>query len=451
MNEDFSKIRLVDANLQQYSIAAMSSEFNMQKSACLLEFFGNQSYIMIVSENFTSYKHKKLQAVWQSFFAEKGWTLLFECNEFNKQSPVTLAKMQSNINEYTDIYSSACLFYEKNGSKMCVEIEIGPKDTRIYTLYAIKNDSNLIKDLESYADKNNIFRGKKIDCDGKFLKLDDINWDDVILTDGVKDTILANIDSMFAMHDRFKKFNLSVKRGVILHGPPGTGKTKICKCLAKDAKYSVLYALPSDFLHPVGVKEVCEMAKDLAPCLLIIEDIDWIAQDRSKGNAPFVMELMNKIDGLESFGDIITLGTTNCVEELEAAIKNRPGRFDRLINVGLPDKSSISQMIKRFTREFVLSDEINTDDLAECCDKLTGAHIQDLCNTAAINAVKSESVTGEKLLLKKSHFDEAIKEIKNKNYSSYYEMQSKSKSFGFGSSRNSFIDDFLDGNQSDYN
>lgn len=443
MTEDYSKIKLLDSTLQQYAIATMSSEFNMQKSASLADFFGEQDYIMMMSDALTSYSHKKIQAVWAEYFANNNWEFMFECFEFNNQSPAILTKIEIDSNKYRDIYAQACVFYKKGDRRICIEIDLGPKNTYVYRMYGSKLDADVLQDLEKYANNNNIFRGKKIDCQGKFLKLDNITWDDVILGDGIKETILANIDDMFAMHDQFKKFGLSVKRGVILYGQPGTGKTKICKCLAKDAKYSVLYALPSDFMNPYGIKDVCEMAKDLAPCLLIIEDIDWIAQDRMKGNAPFVMELMNKIDGLESFGDIITLGTTNCLDELETAIKNRPGRFDRLINVGLPDKKSIANMIKAFTREFVLHGDVDVIALADCCDQLTGAHIQDLCNTAAINAVKSKSITGEKLLLEKKHFDEAIKEVRNKNYSSYYEMQSKNNGFGFNNSRNSLLDDFL--------
>jgi SpoVK/Ycf46/Vps4 family AAA+-type ATPase len=402
-----------------------------------------------MSEPISMYQHHKIQAIWHEFFAGNGWKLEFDCFEFNSKSPPVLSTIEIDINNFIEIYKNACVFFSKNEEKICVEVDLGPKNTYFYTLYGSKKNVNIFNDLCRKSNENNIYRGKKIDCDGKFLQLDDITWDDVILSEGVKEVIVANIDEMFALHDEFKKFGLSVKRGVILHGQPGTGKTKICKCLAKDAKYSVLYALPSDFLHPNGIKTVCEMAKDLAPCLLIIEDIDWIAQDRSRGNAPFVMELMNKIDGLESFGDIITLGTTNCLEDLEEAVKNRPGRFDRLINIGLPDKNSIAKMIIAFTRNFVLSQDVPIDTLANCCDNLTGAHIQDLCNTAAINAVKSKSTQGEKLLLKKSHFDDAIIEIKNKNYSSYMQMQSKGHDFGFSTRNKWSVRDFLDGDQSD--
>lgn len=452
MNNDFSTIKLIDANLQQYALATMKSEFSIHKEIALKDFFGNNDYCSVMSMTIGFYQHKKMQAIWDDFLQKNNWRMLFDCREFNRDSPPLLESMEIAPKRHKKIYRSACVFLgntntenaAENNHKICFEIEMGPKNTYIYTFYGARQYSDLLDKLIEFANIHNIFRGQKIDCDGKFLNLEDISWDDIVLPNGTKEVIISNIDQMFAMRDDFEKFGISVKRGVILYGEPGTGKTRICKCLAKDAKYSVLYAMPSDFMHMNGIKYVCDMAQDLAPCLLIIEDIDWIAQDRSKGNAPFVMELMNKIDGLESFGDIITLGTTNCLEELEDAIKNRPGRFDRLINIGLPDKECIGKMIRTFTSNFVIAEDSDLARLAECCEKLTGAHIKDLCNTAAIYAVKDKSMQGEKLLLKKSHFDDAIKEIKNKNYSSYLKMQSSKKNFGFVNRVDANVLDYLD-------
>lgn len=453
MNHDFSTIKIIDATLQQYALATMKSEFSIHKEIELKNFFGNTNYCSVMSAAFSYYQHKKIQAIWDEFFQKNGWLLFFDCREFNRDNPPLLENMEISPKQNKKIYRSACVFFsrksqnsslDQDDARICIEIEMGPKNTYIYTYYGSKEFGDILDSLLEYADKNNIFRGQKIDCDGKFLHLDEISWDDIILPNGTKEVIISNIDQMFEMRDDFEKFGIAVKRGVILYGEPGTGKTRICKCLAKDAKYSVLYAMPSDFMNMNGIRYVCEMAQDLAPCLLIIEDIDWIAQDRSKGNAPFVMELMNKIDGLESFGDIITLGTTNCLDELEEAVKNRPGRFDRLINIGMPDKNCIKKMIENFTSKFVLAQDNDIDRLAECCDKLTGAHLKDLCNTAAIYAVKDKSMQGEKLLLKKSHFDDAIKEIKNKNYSSYMKMQSSKKNFGFVNRMDTSVLDYLD-------
>lgn len=451
---NLKNIKLADATLQDFAFAMMSAESDSLKEVSLNEFFGSTERVTSDSEFFDTYEHKKMQFVWKEFFELRGWRIVKEVSfGYLNELPPTMMEIEVSPDNFMKIYKSACIFYvnDKN-DKLCTEVSQGPRGGFYYTFHSSSKSDTLFKDLEKLASDKNLYKGKKIDCDCRFLKLDNLSWDDVILPKGVTEVIRSNIDTLFSLRDKFKKFGLSVKRGVILHGPPGTGKTKVCKCLAKDASYSVLYALPSDFNpNTGGIRRVCKMAKDLAPCLLVIEDIDWIAQSRHSGNAPFVMELMNQLDGIESFGDIITLGTTNCLAELEEAVKNRPGRFDRIIKVDLPTTDLIEKMIIRFTSNFIIDSTINVNRLASALDKLTGAHVNDLCTTAAMFAVRDDSMEGDKLLLKKNHFDEAIKEVKDKNYSSYMELQSKQKNFGFSADIHSgLIDDFLDSDQSDF-
>lgn len=437
MIKQLDKIKLVDATLYEYAMAHLGVDVDIHKEIQLVQYFSNEKYNTSTTKDLSLYMHKKQQVVLKDFLASKGLSILSESHTFSKQNPPYMIDCDIDKDKTTRIYQSAVVFAQNETYKICMEIQAYPNNIFVYVLHSNKTDDGFLAELDLYASANNIFQGKKISCTGKFLKLDNTTWDDVVLKDGVKETIIANIDQMFSMRSKFKEYGISVKRGVILYGDPGTGKTKICKCLAKDAGYSVLYALPSDFINTNSIKNICDMAKDLSPCLLVLEDIDWIAQDRSKSGS-YVMELMNRIDGMESFGDVITLATTNCLDELENAIKNRPGRFDRLIKIDLPDEKSIKNMISRFTKDFIMSADVDIDILVKCCDSLSGAHIQDLCTTAAVNAVKAESMQGGKLLLKKCHFAQAIEEIKNKNYSSYLKMQSKGKNAGFSSQNNRF-------------
>lgn len=443
MIRDLNRIKLTDATLYEYAMAHLGIDADMYKEIQLVEFFGEEKYYTSTTKDLSLYMHKKQQVILIEFLNSKGLQILSQSHTFSKHNPPIMIDCEVDINKTARIYQSAVLFAQNGAHKICLEIANWPNGTFVYILHSNKSDDKLLAELDAYASNNNVFKGKKISCTGKFLELGNTSWDDVILKDGVKETIIANIDQMFSLRSKFKTHGISVKRGVILYGDPGTGKTKICKCLAKDAEYSVLYALPSDFNNTNSIKNICDMAKDLSPCLLVLEDIDWIAQDRSKSGS-FVMELMNRLDGLESLGDVITLATTNCLEELENAIKNRPGRFDRLINIDLPDKKSIKKMIVRFTKDYILNDDIDIDMLVRCCENLSGAHMYDLCTTAAVNAVKAESLQGEKLLLKKCHFEQAIQEIKNKNYSSYLQMQSKGKNAGFSGNNNKFtVDTYL--------
>jgi SpoVK/Ycf46/Vps4 family AAA+-type ATPase len=444
---DISKIPLKDSTLLEFAHALMAAEGDSFRDNYINNFFGDtKKRTSINSEAISPYEHRKIQAIWQEFFNKEEWTLTEQCDfSYTAKTPVVKFDIETSPDEYIKGYREGCLFYKKGRSKLCVQIVRNPgREEYSYIITTSETDSKLLQDLKKYASENNLYKGKKIDCRGNFLKLDNVSWEDIILPEKTKQVVRSNIEENFALRETFKKYGLSVKRGIILHGVPGTGKTKICKCLARESGYSVLYALPSDFPNPNSISRVCEIAKDLAPCLLIIEDIDWIASDRAKGGSAFVMELMNKLDGLESFGDIITLGTTNALGELENAIKNRPGRFDRIISVDKPDEECRAKMLLKFTDKFVVSKAVDFKKLASVTRGLTGAHMNDLCLTAAIFAVKDSSFEGEKLLLEKKHFDKAIKETKDKDYSTYMEQQSKNKAIGFAQMQNPLFGDFLD-------
>lgn len=440
-------IKLADATLHDFALAIMSAESESLKEVKLNEFFETSERHTSDGEYYDGYNHRKIQFVWEDFFKSKGWKLVKSVSYgYLTEVPPIMMDIEVSNESFIKGYKEAVLYYiNEDGKKLVVDINTSPRMGYYYSVHSTEKDSNILQQLSKLSSERNLYKSKKIDCDCRFLKLDDLNWDDVVLSEGIGEVIRSNINDLFSLRDKFKRFGLSVKRGIILHGPPGTGKTKICKCLAKDASYSVLYALPSDFNpNQGGIRRVCSMAKDLAPCLLIIEDIDWIAQSRFKGNSSFVMELMNQLDGIESFGDIITLGTTNCLDELEEAVKNRPGRFDRIIKIDKPTQEARKRMILCFTKNFILDKKIDIEKLSQNLDGLTGAHVNDLCTTAAMFAVRDDSIKEDKLLLKNKHFKEAIKEVKNKDYSSYIELQSSQKGFGFSNgNQTSTLDDFL--------
>jgi len=210
-----------------------------------------------------------------------------------------------------------------------------------------------------------------------------------------------------------------------------TGKTLICKILAKETPATILYVLPSHIKNIADIPRICKMAKDLAPTLMIIEDIDFIAEDREGSGDWSVVEFMNHMDGLEDFNNVVTLATTNMMDKVEKAIKNRPGRFDRIVNIPLPDTEVREKMFQTFCRDFKL-DNVDIKDIAFKTDKLTGAYIKDLCITAALIAIQSKSITkAGKAIIKTKHFDEALDEIKNKDFTRLAETGFNKKAMGF--------------------
>lgn len=213
-----------------------------------------------------------------------------------------------------------------------------------------------------------------------------------------------------------------------------TGKTMICKVLCQELPITVIYILPSDIREPSDVSRICGMASDLSPTLLVLEDIDYIAEDRSNGSgmAWMTIELMNRLDGLEEMNGVITIATTNLIEKLENAVKNRPGRFDKVITIPEPDASCRKKMIQKFTEKFSIK-EVNVDALVKKTKGMLGSYIKHLCEYAAILAIEESSFDSEEIaIITEKHFEEALSEIKNKDFSVAPDYEPK-RPMGFGS------------------
>lgn len=433
---NLTKIKSVESTLDELAYALMTAENSSMREMEVERYFEGKNYDAKSMGYVSAYEHHKLQWVMKEFFEE---SLKFELLKMRSVSyegekpPVMMDVEHAPGKTFKAVEDALCYYSQKDekgevAAKVIVAIHFDSHSCRYsYTIYScgLDDSTSVSGKWHKLANEKNFYKGQKISCDCRFLELSDVSWEDVILPPKTLKVIQDNVTNVFEDAEYFKKFNIPLKRGIILQGDPGTGKTQICKAVAKTATCSVVYALPQDFSpNRGGVNAVCGIAKDLAPCILIIEDIDWVAQDRHEGNSGFVIQLMNQLDGLESFGDIITIGTTNHKSDIENAVKNRPGRFDRIISVGNPDLPCRVRMIEFFTRKNTLKD-VDVEKISKVLEGLSGAHIKDLCTTASMFAIRSRSFdeTGEKLILTDAHFKSAIKEIKNKDFSSYQKVQ----------------------------
>lgn len=440
---NLSNIDLIKAKLDEYAYAMKTVDGNSLSEIEKREFFYNGEYNRINCGMQSIYNHNKIQWVMDRYFEEMGFNKIREVSYgYLDITPPQKQDVEYESGKFFKAYKDATIYYEKDreGSeekdRIVVDIQEHFQASGIvYSISHNTNNENIFINLVKMSNENNFYKGKKINVNGNFLKLSNISWEDVILSKEKKEIIKRSVSDVFEKSAQFKKFGISIQRGVILFGRPGTGKTQACRALANESNCSVLYALPSDFLNPhIGVKEVTDVAKDLSPCILIIEDMDWIAFDRDAGKAGFVTELMNKMDGIEAFGDIVTVGTTNRKDDLEDAIKNRPGRFDRIIEIDYPEIEERVEMIKSFCSKWDIS-SVNINKMAECVSGLSGAHIKEICKTAAMHAVCMHSMSKdeETLILTNDHFQSAWREIKDKDISSFIETQAKSSgNNGFG-------------------
>ena len=213
--------------------------------------------------------------------------------------------------------------------------------------------------------------------------------------------------------DKYKALGAKIPKGALLTGPPGTGKTLLAKAVAGEANVPFLSISGSDFVEMfVGVgasrvRDLFEQAKKVAPCIVFIDEIDAIGRARGK-NSGFsgnderentLNQLLTEMDGFQTNAGVIVLAATNRVDILDKALM-RAGRFDRQIEVGLPDVKERKEIFDVHLRKLKLDDKLNREFLAKQTPGFAGADIANVCNEAALIAARhsKSAVTQEDFL-----------------------------------------------------
>ena len=194
------------------------------------------------------------------------------------------------------------------------------------------------------------------------------------------------------------KNGLPNSRGIILAGPPGTGKTMYAKALACRTNTTTILISAEMINQRFEVKSIFRLARRLSPCLVIIEDIDTAGTvSRRFTDHPILGEYLQSMDGMEPNDGVVVVATTNHAENIDPAISDRPGRFDRIIQVPLPDKSQRKQIIENLLK-IIPAEKIPNKTLQSIASRssgLSGAWIKELVQTAFIETVSQgrETIT----------------------------------------------------------
>ncbi len=217
---------------------------------------------------------------------------------------------------------------------------------------------------------------------------------------------------------KFQKLGARIPKGVLLVGPPGTGKTLLAKAVAGEANAPFYFISGSDFVElyvGVGASRVRDMfkqAKQNAPCLIFIDEIDAVGRQRGTGiggghdeREQTLNQLLTEMDGFGANEGIIIIAATNRPDVLDPALL-RPGRFDRQVTVALPDMKAREDILKVHARNKILSKNVHLDNIAKRTVGFSGADLENLLNEAALLAVRRE-----KAAVTMSEIDEAIDRV----------------------------------------
>ncbi|MFB6161941.1 MAG: CDC48 family AAA ATPase [Halococcoides sp.] len=225
----------------------------------------------------------------------------------------------------------------------------------------------------------------------------DVTYEDIGGLDDELEQVREMIELPMRHPELFNQLGIEPPKGVMLHGPPGTGKTLMAKAVANeiDAYFTTISGpeIMSKFYgeSEEQLREVFDEAEENAPAIVFIDEIDSIAPKRGETQGDVerrvVAQLLSLMDGLEERGQVIVIGATNRLDAVDPALR-RGGRFDREIEIGVPDKEGRKEVLQVHTRGMPLADDIDIDAYAENTHGFVGADIEQLAKEGAMNALR---------------------------------------------------------------
>jgi len=231
------------------------------------------------------------------------------------------------------------------------------------------------------------------------VQIPNVTWDDVGGLESLKEELKEAIEWPLKHKEAIDYVNAETPKGILLYGEPGTGKTLIAKAVAKMTESNFISIKGPELLSKwvgeseKGVREIFRKARQAAPCIIFFDEIEAIIPRRSAGGSDshvtenVVSQILSEIDGLEELHNVLIIGATNRLDIIDPALL-RPGRFDRIIEVPIPDAKSREHIFKIHTKKKPLAIDVDFSKLVKLTNGFTGAEIAGIANRAAITALK---------------------------------------------------------------
>ncbi|MGZ7069482.1 MAG: CDC48 family AAA ATPase [Methanobacterium sp.] len=252
-----------------------------------------------------------------------------------------------------------------------------------------------------------------------FIEVPNIRWEDIGGLEDLKETLIEAVEWPLTNSEDFKRLGIQPSKGVLLFGPPGTGKTMLTKAVATESRANFISVKGSEILSKWfgeserKISEIFKKARQAAPCIVFFDELDAIAPMRGSGvGEPRVVErmvntILSEMDGLEELRGVVVIGATNRPDLIDAALL-RPGRFDEVVLVPPPDEKARLDILKVHVKNMALDQDVNLENLAKKTKSYSGADIDALCRKAGVIALH-ENIKIEKI--SKRHFEEALNKI----------------------------------------
>jgi cell division protease FtsH len=305
----------------------------------------------------------------------------------DKDSKPDYSEINAGPGKKINVLTHGRLLLRRGESRLSVRIKFTRHGERAWIAVegqvAIKAE---VKQFAAAIDKTvkklQLYKAQKLKYTGdlQFLQLGSKNWDDLSLLPELKEELMANTVDFLKRSKELAKYGIPRKRGLILAGKPGTGKTLISKVLMSNSPgITCLAADPALLVHARYIKEIYAIAGDLKPSIVFLEDIDLIGECRAgpgaRGEA--LNELLDILDGVKECSEVVTIATTNYAEALDDALSQRPSRFDRIITMRPPGRELRREIVHNLCRRIPL-DQAVQDHVVSMTEGYTPAQVQEV-------------------------------------------------------------------------
>jgi cell division protease FtsH len=243
-----------------------------------------------------------------------------------------------------------------------------------------------------------------------FLRRPTLDRGGLVLPDATLDAVERQVLDVAALRDRLRSAGQHLKRGLLLYGPPGTGKTHTVRYLLGRLDGATAVVLSGTALHLVSA--ACTLARRHQPSVVVLEDVDLVAADRSfgpPGSNPLLFEVLNQLDGLGDDVDVVFVLTTNRVEVLERALAERPGRVDEAVEIAVPDAAGREHLLRLYGASTGI-DGLDLSATVAATEGTTATYLRELVRRAVLTAASARPDESP-VLVRPSDLDAATREL----------------------------------------